>query len=108
MFIIPFETTTKPLLHLQESGFQLTMQQQQQAAAPTGTLVMIFLGFRVFFAVVALDSGGSGDVVFSVAKTQHLPLLLQKHTHTHTHTHSLSPSLSRVSNFPGTTSSTVC
>jgi hypothetical protein len=85
------------------------MQQHQQAAAPTGTLVMIFFGFRVFFlAVIALDSGGSGDVVFSVAKTQHLPLLLQKHTHTHTHTHTLSPSLSRVSNFPGTTSSTVC
>lgn len=83
MLIIPFETTTKPLLHLQESGFHLMMQQHQQAAAPTGTLVMIFFGFRVFFlAVVALDSGGSGDVVFSVAKTQHLPLLLQKHTYT--------------------------
>jgi hypothetical protein len=112
MFTIPFETTTKPLLHLQESGFHLMMQQQQQAAAPTGTLVMIFFGFRVCFSVVALDSGGSGDVVFSVAKTQHLPLLLQKHTHTLTHIHtlslSLSLSLSRVSNFPGTTSSTVC
>ncbi len=46
----------------------------------------------------------TGDVVFSVAKTQHLPLLLQKHTHSL----SLSLSLSRVSNFPGTTSSTVC
>jgi hypothetical protein len=49
-----------------------------------------------------LDSGGYGDVVFSVAKTQHLLLLL------YTHTHSLSLSLSGVSNFPGTTSSTVC
>ncbi len=95
MLIIPFETTTKPLLHLQESGFHLMMQQHQQAAAPTGTLVMIFFGFRVFFlAVVALDSGGSGDVVFSVTKTQHLPLLLQKHTHTHTLSLSLSLSLS--------------
>jgi hypothetical protein len=92
MFIIPFEPTTKSLLHLQESGFHLMMQQQQQAApAPPGTLVMIFLGFRVCFSVVALDSGGYGDV-FSVPKTQHLPLLL--HTHTHTHTHSLSLSLS--------------
>ncbi len=52
----------------------------------------MFWGFRVCFSVVALDSGGSGDVVFSVAKTQHLPL--QLHTHTHTHTLSLSLSLS--------------
>ncbi len=83
----------------------MMQQQQQAAAAPTGTLVMIFFGFRICFSVVALDSG---DVVFSVAKTQHLPLLLQKHTHTHTLSLSLSLSLSRVSNFPGTTSSTVC
>jgi hypothetical protein len=53
-----------------------------------------------------LDSGGYGDVVFSVAKTQHLLLLL--YTHTHTLSLSLSLSLSGVSNFPGTTSSTVC
>jgi len=88
MFIIPFEPTTKSLLHLQESGFHLMMQQQQQAApAPPGTLVMIFFGFRVCFSVVALDSGDYGDV-FSVPKTQHLPLLL------HTHTLCLSASLS--------------
>jgi len=106
MFIIPFEPTTKSLLHLQESGFHLMMQQQQQAApAPPGTLVMIFFGFRVCFSVVALDSGDYGDV-FSVPKTQHLPLLL--HTHTHTHSLSLCLSLCGVSNFPGTTSSTVC
>ncbi len=78
------------------------MQQQQQAPAAPGTLVMIFF----CFSVVALDSGGYGDVVFSVAKTQHLLLLL--YTHTHTLSLSLSLSLSGVSNFPGTTSSTVC